>query len=257
MSLPAPLRGIRAAVIFLTRVPVGGFPYGEEDLRWSSAWFPLVGALLGAAMAGVFLLAQRAGPLPAAALAVAIGMLLTGAFHEDGLADTADALGGAFDREKLFLILKDSRIGSFGGAALCIVLVLRVTLLGSLGAAAPLALILTQSLARVPPLWLMGAMPYVTQDGAAKSRTIARATGAQVTVATLTGSALLAALVWRGLVTVPEAAALFAAAAFCCVLCGYRFHVRAGGLTGDFLGATEQVCEVALLLVLAVSRGGP
>jgi len=116
------LRGLPAAFGFLTRLPVGGFPFSPDELRWSSAHFPLVGAVLGAALAAVMMLSARAGTVVAATLAVSAGMLLTGAFHEDGLADTADALGGATDRDKLFVILRDSRIGSFGAAALCMAL---------------------------------------------------------------------------------------------------------------------------------------
>src|SRR5438045_786510 len=111
------VRGLRAAIVFLTRVPAGGFPYREPEWRWAPAWFPLVGAGVGAVAGGVAWLAAGAGSLVAGALAVIASLLVTGAFHEDGLADTADALGGAYDREKLFAILKDSRIGSFGGAA--------------------------------------------------------------------------------------------------------------------------------------------
>jgi adenosylcobinamide-GDP ribazoletransferase len=249
------IRGLPAAFAFLTRLPVGGFPYSTDELRWGSAHFPLVGAVLGAALAAVILLSARAGPIVAAALAVSVGMLLTGAFHEDGLADTADALGGASDREKVFLILRDSRIGSFGAAALCMVLLLRVALLSTLASAAPLALVLTQSLARLPPVWLMAVLPSVSPEGA-KSTAIARAGGPQVAVASgwvalLFGGAAAAKLLdWRVLASLLVVAALTAA------ICGLRFIRRAGGLTGDFLGATEQVLECTLLLTLALWRGG-
>src|SRR5205823_6648041 len=150
--------------------------------RWSSAHFPLVGAVLGSVLAGVMLVSARAGPVVSAALAVSAGMLLTGAFHEDGLADTADALGGASDREKLFVILRDSRIGSFGAAALCMALLLRVALLSALAGLAPLALLLTQALARLPPVWMMAILPSVSPEGA-KSSAVVRAGAAQVAVA--------------------------------------------------------------------------
>src|SRR5206468_2954946 len=107
------LRGGRAAVTFLTRVPVGGFPFTAKEWRWCSAWFPLVGAGVGMGAAVVCWATQAAGPWVSAVLAIAASLLITGAFHEDGLADTADALGGSpvGDREKIFEILKDSRIG--------------------------------------------------------------------------------------------------------------------------------------------------
>ena len=249
------LRGMPAAFGFLTRLPVGGFPYSPDELRWSSAHFPLVGAVLGAALGAVMMLSARAGPVVAAALAVSAGMLLTGAFHEDGLADTADALGGATDRDKLFVILRDSRIGSFGAAALCMALVLRVALLSALFSAAPLALVLTQSLARLPLVWMMALLPSVSPEGA-RSSAIAGAGGSQVAVASgwvalLFGSAFAANLI-EGRVL----AGLLVVAALTAAACAVRFLRRAGGLTGDSLGATEQVLECALLLTIVLWRGG-
>jgi adenosylcobinamide-GDP ribazoletransferase len=237
----------------LTRIPVGGFPYSRDDWRWSTAHFPLVGAVLGVLLALLHRALWGAGPLAASAITVAVGMLLTGAFHEDGLADTADALGGAFDREKLFLILKDSRVGSFGSGALTIVLLIRVVLLGRLEVEAPLALVLTQCTARTPPIWLMGAMDYVTADEAAKSRQVVRARTAQVAVATLYPTLLLGGLVGLDLLTPTRAVAVGGTAAAVALVCGWRFWLRAGGITGDFLGATEQVGECAMLLAMCLA----
>jgi adenosylcobinamide-GDP ribazoletransferase len=254
--MPPFLRGARAAFVFLTRVPLGGFPYAEADWRWASGWFPLVGLALGAAEAVVFVATRRAGPWAAAALAVVAGLLLTGAFHEDGLADTADALGGAYDRENLFRILKDSRVGSFGAAALAMALLLRVALLARLDGGAPAALAAAQCLSRAPPVWLMAALPYVTADEAARSRLLARAGAPQAALAAAL-AALAAAALWRaGALRGAELPALALAAAVTPVVCGRRFVARAGGITGDFLGATQQVGECALLLALALARGG-
>src|SRR5437773_687292 len=192
------------------------------------------------------LVSARAGPVVSAALAVSAGMLRTGAFHEDGLADTADALGGASDREKLFVILRDSRIGTFGAAALCMALLLRVALLSALAGLAPLALLLTQALARLPPVWMMAILPSVSPEGA-KSSAVVRAGAAQVAVASgwialLFGAAAVTGFLdWRLLV------GLLAIAGLTAVACGVRFMRRAGGLTGDFLGATEQLVECPLL----------
>ena len=244
------VRALRAAVVFLTRIPVGGFPYRDAEWRWAAAWFPLVGALVGALAAAAAWLGAGAGPLVAAALAVITSLLVTGAFHEDGLADTADALGGAYDREKLFAILKDSRIGSFGAAALTMSLVLRVALLARLGPSAPLALILVGAVSRVPPVWLMAALPYVSGD-AARSRPVARGGPVQAVVATLVAAVALA-LAQRALSLV-AVLAMVAVSMAAAMVCGWRFHVRAGGITGDFLGATQQVCECALLLALALA----
>jgi len=250
---PAPLRGARAAFVFLTRIPVGGFPYSRDDWQWSTAHFPLVGAVLGVALALLHRALWGAGFFAASAIVVAFGMLLTGAFHEDGLADTADALGGAVDREKVFLILKDSRVGSFGAGALAVVLLIRVALLHRLGVEAPLGLVITQCAARTPPVWLMRAMDYVTPDEASKSRRVARARTAQAVVAAIYPAVLLAGLIGSGLLTPARAVAVVGSAAVVALVCGWRFWRRAGGITGDFLGATEQVGECAMLLALCLA----
>ena len=180
------LRGARAAFVFLTRLPVGGFPYTREEWRWASAWFPFVGLVLGALCAAVWALVAPLGPWVAAMTVLVVSILLTGAFHEDGLADTADALGGAYDREKVFVILKDSRIGAFGALALVISIAFRLVLLAGLGSAAPVALVLAHSLARVGPVWLMVALPYVSGEGA-RNRQVARAGTSQAVMATVGG----------------------------------------------------------------------
>lgn len=254
MTTPPWLRGARAAAIFLTRVPIGGFPFSREDWRWSSAYFPFVGILLGAAQAAVFKLSAGAGPHVAATLAVIASLLLTGAFHEDGLADTADALGGAYTRERIFEILKDSRVGSFGASALVVVLVLRILLLARLDASAPWALLATQGASRVPPIWLMVAMPYVSGDADAKSKLVTRAGFAQAALATIFGTLpVVVALHGMGL-GLQHIATVTLTSASVTAICGWRFHVRAGGITGDFLGATQQVAECALLLTLVQLR---
>lgn len=256
MRAPPILRGARAATTFLTRVPVGGFPYAEADLRWASAWLPFVGAGIGAVLAAAWLLVDRGGALVAATVTVALSLLLTGAFHEDGLADTADALGGAFDRARMLEILKDSRIGSFGAAALVVVLVMRIALLARLDAAAPVALVLTQCLSRTPPLWLMVALPYVTQHAASRSKPIAQAGLPQALLGSLWPALALALAHGAGAISAVEAAAMLGATAVASAICGFRFRARAGGITGDFLGATQQVAECAALLALALVRGG-
>ena len=160
MRTPPVLRGFRAAWIFLTRIPVGGEDYRDDDWRWSTAWFPGVGACLGVILAALWLLTDGLGPWSAAFLVIGASLLLTGGFHEDGLADSADALGAGGDRDKAFLIMRDSRLGSYGGLALICSVGLRWTALASLPlGAAPAALIaapvasrwLVVHLMRIPP----------------------------------------------------------------------------------------------------------
>lgn len=254
MNAPPWLRGGRAAAIFLTRVPLGGFPFSRDDWRWSSAYFPFVGLVLGGAQAVVFVCCIGAGPHVAATVAVIASLLLTGAFHEDGLADTADALGGGYTRERVFEILKDSRVGSFGASALVVVLLLRVLLLARLDGLAPWALIATQGASRVPPIWLMTVMPYVSGDAEAKSKLVARAGPAQAAVATFFGAVAVAVAAFALRLSFRDVATLTFVSLLISGICGWRFRARLGGITGDFLGATQQVGECALLLTLALLR---
>lgn len=255
MSLPPPIRGARAAFVFLTRIPAGGYPYRDEDYAWAPAHSPLVGLVVGGMGGAVYWLCLGAGFLPAALIGIAVTMFATGAFHEDGLADTADALGGAiFDRERLMEILKDSRIGTYGTVAVVISIGLRAALIAEWGVLGAAAFVLSHLLGRVVPPWLMATMPYVTDPEHAKSRPIVKAQASQAVVSTLYG--VVAVLVaWRWLPAFGWGPALtFATVPVAAGLCAWRFHKRAGGVTGDFLGATEQVAEMVVLLTLALAR---
>lgn len=253
MALAA-LRGVRAAFVFLTRIPLGGFPYSADEWRWASAHFPFVGAALGAVACGVFRLLEPAGAWVAATTSIAVSLLLTGAFHEDGLADTADALGGGSDRARVLAILKDSRIGAFGAVALVIALLMKTALWVRLGPSAPVAILVGQTASRVGPVWLMVTLPYVTDPESAKSAALTRTGVAQAIIATLWLGALLtalAALGWMHRLELRPCAFGLLAAALATALCGWRFQRRVGGITGDFLGAAQQISELAMLLAWA------
>jgi len=252
-----PGRGVRAAFTFLTRIPVGGFPYADADWRWSSAHFPLVGAVVGAIMAAVHELAAPAGAAPAAVLAVIAGLLVTGGFHEDGLADTADALGGGHDRARILDILKDSRIGAFGGLALASSLLLRAALIAELGALAAAAVIVAQCVSRAPPVWLLATQPYLTDEAHRKSGSVARSGPAQAAVATGWAAIAVVALVAARWLGATQALVAVGAATVAGVACGVYFRRRVGGVTGDFLGACQQVTEAAVLVAIACARTWP
>ena len=239
-----PLRAARAAFVFLTRIPVGGFPYSDDEWRWAPAFFPLVGLVLGAGLGGIDRGLQGLGALAAALGTVGVSLLATGAFHEDGLADTSDALGGGFDREKILLILKDSRIGTYGAAALVLSIVGRAVLIARLGDSATFALPLVGAAARAAPIWQIATLHYVASP-ASRSRGVTRAGTVQAVVATAWAVAAAAAIVCTGRVTVARASATFAAMAIVTLVTGLRYARRLGGMTGDFLGATEQLCELA------------
>jgi adenosylcobinamide-GDP ribazoletransferase len=242
---------MRAAFVFFTRIPVGGFPYRKEDYRWAAAHAPLVGIVIGVALGAVERgLLVGLAPLAAAALTLALSLLVTGAFHEDGLADTSDALGGGYDPARVLAILKDSRIGSFGGAALAVSILARAALLASLGTSAAWAWPLVGCAARVAPVWLAVALPYVTPE-AAKSRTLARPGPRQAAVASAWFLLVAVVVVAARLASIPRIAAVVAVLAAVTLFSGWRYRARAGGVTGDFLGATEQLGEIGALAALA------
>lgn len=251
------VRGLRGALSFLTRIPM----HGElpKDAEWDRALalFPLVGLGIGGVMGAVYALSFRAGALVASTAALAAGLLLTGAMHEDGLADTADALGGGRDAEGVRAILKDPRLGSFGVAALVTVLLLRVGLVASFGGAGWYALLLSQSAGRFAPLVLMSRLPYAGSLEVSKSSFLPRPSDS----ARLVGAAVPAFVLGLGVVfhlVSPVAAALgLGAYGLVTWTALTRFRTRLGGYTGDFLGAVEQLAECALLFGLAVAGPAP
>jgi adenosylcobinamide-GDP ribazoletransferase len=249
--LPPLLRGVRAAFVSLTRLPVGGFPYRSSDFVWASAHAPLVGACVGAVTFSVLRVLAPVGTDAAAFLAVGASMLVTGAFHEDGLADTADALGGGYDADRVLAILKDSRIGAFGAAALVVSIGARALLIARLGLEGGWALVVTGAVARVGPVFLASALPYVTKPEASKSGDLVRVSAKQAAVAAAWGLAVLATSVVASATTAERAATLILALALTTAASGHVYARRAGGVTGDFLGATEQLGEIVALVVLA------
>jgi adenosylcobinamide-GDP ribazoletransferase len=245
--------GARAALAFLTRIPCGRKPVSEAALYWASAWFPVVGFALGFVACLVWAGLGRAGFMVAAVVTVGALALITGAFHEDGLADSADALGGAFDREKLFAILKDSRIGSFGATALILVLLLRIVALAKLGPLAMGGLLLGQTLSRTTPVWLMATLPYVTPKESARSSNLVGGKTVHAVVASVFAAAAACLLVFDRFLPLQAVLLAVGLSAVVAVLCGWRFRARAGGITGDFLGATQQLTDATILVVLAAS----
>ena len=247
------MKGLLGAVSFLTRVPVPGAGVREaRELASSVPWFPVVGAGVGLAEAGVYAGARvLLPPLVAAALAVVAGIGLTGAFHEDGLGDTADAFAGGTDRDSTVRILKDPRLGTFGVLAVAASLLLRVAALAALApAAAVAALTAAHALSRAVAVATMTALPAAADTGLGASyvRALSRpralagaAAGLGVAVALLGVAALWAA----------------AAAGLAAALLGRLAVRRLGGVSGDVLGAVQQVGEVLVLLaaVAAVSAG--
>ena len=234
------------AVQMLTRLPTPSLAgFQPEWLARSVRYFPLVGQIVGLLAAAVWLGASRLWPgLPAAVLAVGASALLTGGFHEDGLADTADGLGGGRDRAHKLEIMKDSRIGGYGALALGLVTLLRIAALARCGPwAGAAALLLAQGGARAAAVVVMAMLPYVREPSAAKLPPVgagARWTDALVAVV-LGGWPLV-------LLTAGRAALAVGLAACAAASLAWLARRLIGGITGDVLGAIEQVAEAALLL---------
>ena len=251
--MPAWIHAFRASFTFLTRIPVGGFPYPPKTWEWISIWFPLVGLFLGALQATAWAGLDSHSDATRAIIAVTVGLLVTGGFHEDGLSDSVDALGGAYDRDNVMRILKDSRIGAFGALALIVALMLKVSLLVDLGVLAPVGLVLGQSLSRALPVMQLGIQPYARRDDPqSKSRDVARSGRPQALIAAAWVAAIVGAAVAWG---VPTQGLMWALAAMLIVgvVLGVYFQRRAGGLTGDFMGALQQVSELGILMALAAA----
>lgn len=241
-------RGARAALVFLTRIPAGGFPYSPREFRWASGYFPWVGVVLGVIYAAVAFAVAPSDPPLRALIVLGLAAILTGGFHEDGLADTADALGGGWTAGRVLEILKDSRIGSYGALALAWALLARYV--GYCRVDGWWTLVAAQAGSRLPPVVLMAALPYVTQDAAAKSRVVAQPGWGQVSMA----FGWIGAVGWigigTGVVTWSLALGALGAAFAAAAIVGAYGAMRVGGLTGDFLGAAQQMGEIAILFAL-------
>lgn len=254
------LRRFFIALGYFTRLPIPAWVgWSSSELNRATRYFPVVGLLVGGAAAGVLWLAQQWWPpMLAVALSMLASLLLTGAFHEDGLADSADGFGGGFDKARVLAIMKDSRIGSYGGIALWTALLLKFASLHALGQSAILALPLAHALSRLPPLLIMAGMTYVREDDASRAKPVAEGLGpADWLTGTLLGIAPLLPALAFGALSPWRAAALLGAVALAGALCARYFQNRIGGYTGDALGAAQQVCELAAYLALCAQYQAP
>jgi adenosylcobinamide-GDP ribazoletransferase len=243
--------GLLAALQFLTRVPIR--LRREPELEDTVAWFPVAGAIIGTAVGGTAAgIWHLTPPLLAGAVAVAVGLLITGAFHEDGLGDIADAFGGGWTVERRLEILKDSRHGTYGVAAICTSIVLRVVALGSLPG--PWAMftgaVAAHTMGRVAAVAMAGSMRLATHSGLGADYGRGT-TPTRATVGGLAGLSITALAV--GWWTAP----LAAAAVLAVLATGMLARRKIGGISGDVLGATEQVAEILCLVVLTMQVRWP
>ena len=247
VHLGAWLGDLRVAVAFFTRLPVAGPPVDGAAVARAAWAAPLVGALIGALSGLAYFIAWRLNlpPFVCATLAVGTSLALTGALHEDGLADMADGFGGE-SRERALAIMRDGRIGVFGACALTIALLLRVGALADLPnpALAVWALIGAHAAARAGLPLFMALVPPARPDGLSASA--GAPSGAAVLIAVAIG--LLALGRALGLRNALVALVLMLAGG---LMIGAMAWRRIGGQTGDVLGAVEQTSECLVLLVAA------
>ena len=234
------------ALRFFTRLPVPDWVgHSAEALNHSARYFPLVGALVGLIGALAFALTSFFWPKTLAVLlAMAATILVTGAFHEDGWADTVDGFGGGWERERILEIMKDSRIGTYGAIALALMLLGKFMALVELDAllVGP-ALIAGHAFSRLCATLVMRGLDYARSEGKAKP------------LATRIGNGELALAGLFGLLPLlmlPPMATLAAVtlALLATLYLGFKFEKRLGGYTGDCLGATQQLAEIAFYLGL-------
>ena len=252
------LRLFFIALQFFTRLPIPAWVGFEPAwLQQCARHFPAVGALVGLFSAAVFGLAlQLWPPLLAALLAISASVWLTGGFHEDGWADTCDGLGGAVSREKALLIMKDSRLGSYGALGLILMLGLKA---GALAALAERSALLAAALlawghmaSRLAPLLLMRSLPYAGDAEHAKAKPLATQIGAgPLLAALLSGAAFSLPLLagpWPAHGVLALLGSQLLAASLGLLWMQRWFRRRLGGYTGDNLGASQQLSELLMLL---------
>jgi adenosylcobinamide-GDP ribazoletransferase len=244
------LRLFFTAMVFFTRIPCSRWAgHAEDDLNRACKYFPLVGLIVGAVAAMTYFTTDILFPQPIAVLAsMAATLWLTGAFHEDGLADAADGLGGGWEKEQVLTIMQDSRLGSYGALAIAMALLTKFQALTALSPVViPALLVAGHALSRFCAVLVISTQQYVRSSGKAKPLATQLSPGGLAAAAVfglapllLLAPFLLWALVPVGLVW---------------LWLSRMLQRRLGGYTGDCLGAMQQLCELAFYLgVLGLAR---
>jgi adenosylcobinamide-GDP ribazoletransferase len=239
---------LRIAASFLTIVPT--LPRGridDESVAASFGWFPLIGFAIAVALSLEDFILARFFDLTVRSILIVLSLtIVTGALHLDGLADTADALGAGRDRDRALVILRDSRIGSFGAAAIFFGLALKVVALATLyGARRYTAIFAAVGLARWAMVAVADRNPYLRAEGAGSVLLGSKSERRNLMIASLTVVAAMLPLVsWTILCAIIGAIVI--------VLAMRGFYRRwLGGVTGDLIGACGEIIEIAVLILFA------
>jgi adenosylcobinamide-GDP ribazoletransferase len=258
-------RDLAACLRFFTRLPLPAFafetePFAPPQLARIGWMAPFAGALIGACGAIALVLAQALAlpHLVGAALSVCVLVALTGALHEDGLADVADGFGGGATRARKLEIMRDSRIGAFGGAALGLSLILRAASLAALLdhslAAGCAGIILAAAAGRAFALTPLALLDPARADGLGANAGRLVSDAAWRAGIGAFAIAALASVAGLGLAEALLSVGLALAAALAMTGLARR---QIGGQTGDVAGAAEQLAEIACLIGLLIGRGAP
>jgi adenosylcobinamide-GDP ribazoletransferase len=246
----AELRLLLMAVQYFTRLPAPAWVgHAQEQLNGTARYFPLIGVLVGSS--GALLLWASSLILPAplpAVLSTAFTILLTGALHEDGLADTFDGLGGGATKERALEIMKDPRLGTFGALALVLTLLIKIAALNALPLQlAVIVLIAGHAFSRACAITLLFAGSYAGKVEQSRARPVAQpmSSGAFVFAAVIG----VLPLIWCG----RHALAGFICSLVLLYVLARWFSRRLGGFTGDTLGAAQQLTEIAFYLAVLAS----
>lgn len=240
------------ALQFFTRVPIPGWVgFDPAWLHHASRYFPLVGVVVASVAAAVYACAAWLWPAQVAVLlSTAAGIWLTGAFHEDGLADMCDGFGGGMSTERVLEIMKDSRIGTYGAVGMGLTLALKCAVLWSLPAAGVIAaLFIAHPLSRLAAVSLIWEMEYARAEGKAKPMA-QHMSHREFAIACACAAVPALALATAGMVPWLALLASVTGAALVAWWLGAKCLRRIGGYTGDCLGAVQQVAEVVVYLAL-------
>lgn len=240
------------ALQFFTRLPIPRWVgFEPEWLHQASRYFPAVGIVVGAVTAAVYALSAWIWPhVVAVLLSTIAGIYLTGAFHEDGFADTCDGLGGGTSRQRVLEIMTDSRIGAYGAIGIFLLLGLKCVTLACLPPRMVVAaLLLGHPLSRLASTALIWKLDYAKSEGKAKPLA-QRMTDNEFLIALVTTALPVLALFASGWLTSAQLLAGMSAVLLASAWLAHKFVRRIGGYTGDCLGAVQQVSETAFYLAV-------
>jgi adenosylcobinamide-GDP ribazoletransferase len=241
------------AVQFLTRVRVPSVPYEQDSLARAVKYFPIVGLLIGLGSLFLYFALAPHLPLPIVALLIVVYLVaIAGCLHEDGLADAADGFGGGWERQRVFAIMHDSRIGTYGAAALALSILARVLLIASLTRTQVGAfLIAAPVLSRWTTLPLSFCLPAAREQGPDSGKGQTDGQGARIARLTTSGSLIMGSLFTFVIVFALlrlRALVPILISGVVAMVTGLYYKQRIGGITGDCFGATNQLAEIAVYL---------